>query len=50
MRDLRVFTGNAHPALAQSIANHLGMPLGIALVADAILHIHEDRSVSALFR
>lgn len=32
MRDLRVFTGNAHPALAQSIANHLGMPLGIALV------------------
>jgi ribose-phosphate pyrophosphokinase len=32
MRDLRVFTGNAHPALAQSIANHLGMPLGMALV------------------
>ncbi|HST03520.1 MAG TPA: ribose-phosphate pyrophosphokinase [Chloroflexia bacterium] len=32
MRDLRVFTGNAHPALAQSIANHLGMPLGTALV------------------
>jgi ribose-phosphate pyrophosphokinase len=29
---LRVFTGNAHPALAQSIVNHLGMPLGIALV------------------
>jgi ribose-phosphate pyrophosphokinase len=32
MRDLRVFTGNAHPALAQSIANHLGIPLGSALV------------------
>lgn len=32
MRDLRVFTGNAHPALAQSIANHLGVPLGSALV------------------
>ena len=32
MRELRVFTGNAHPALAQSIANHLGVPLGAALV------------------
>jgi ribose-phosphate pyrophosphokinase len=32
MRDLRVFTGNAHPALAQSIANHLGVSLGAALV------------------
>lgn len=32
MRELRVFTGNAHPALAQSIANSLGVPLGSALV------------------
>jgi ribose-phosphate pyrophosphokinase len=32
MRELRVFTGNAHPVLAQSIANHLGVPLGAALV------------------
>lgn len=32
MRELRVFTGNAHPALAQSIANHLGVSLGAALV------------------
>lgn len=32
MRELRVFTGNAHPVLAQSIANHLGVSLGAALV------------------
>ncbi len=28
MDDLKVFTGNAHPALAKSIAEYLGMPLG----------------------
>ncbi len=28
MDDLKVFTGNAHPALAGSIAEYLGMPLG----------------------
>ncbi|MEO5952795.1 MAG: ribose-phosphate pyrophosphokinase [Chloroflexia bacterium] len=33
MRELRVFTGNAHPELAQSIANHLGVPLGAAMVS-----------------
>lgn len=32
MRELRVFTGNAHPTLAQSIANHLGVSLGAAMV------------------
>jgi len=32
MDDLKVFTGNAHPALAQAIANYLGMPLGRAEV------------------
>lgn len=29
---LQVFTGTAHPALAQAIANQLGVPLGSALV------------------
>ncbi len=33
-RELRVFTGNAHPALAQAIAAHLGVPLGAALVTE----------------
>jgi ribose-phosphate pyrophosphokinase len=33
-RDLRVFTGNAHPALAEAIASHLGVPLGSALVTE----------------
>jgi ribose-phosphate pyrophosphokinase len=32
MDDLKVFTGNAHPALAQAIAEYLGMPLGGAEV------------------
>ena len=32
MDDLKVFTGNAHPALAQAIADYLGMPLGKAEV------------------
>jgi len=30
MDDLKVFTGNAHPALAESITEYLGMPLGKA--------------------
>ncbi len=30
--DLKVFTGNAHPALAQSICDYLGIPLGKAEV------------------
>ena len=29
---LRIFTGSAHPALAQAIANHMGMPVGAAVV------------------
>jgi ribose-phosphate pyrophosphokinase len=33
-RELRVFTGNAHPALAEAIASHLGVPLGNALVTE----------------
>ena len=32
MDDLKVFTGNAHPALAQSICDYLGIPLGKAEV------------------
>jgi len=32
MDDLKVFTGNAHPALAHAIADYLGMPLGKAEV------------------
>jgi ribose-phosphate pyrophosphokinase len=28
MEELRVFTGNAHPALAQAIVDYLGIPLG----------------------
>jgi ribose-phosphate pyrophosphokinase len=32
MDDLKVFTGNAHPALAQAITDYLGMPLGRAEV------------------
>jgi ribose-phosphate pyrophosphokinase len=28
MDELKVFTGNAHPALAKSIADYMGMPLG----------------------
>ncbi|UCB42837.1 MAG: ribose-phosphate pyrophosphokinase [Dehalococcoidales bacterium] len=32
MDDFKVFTGNAHPALARAIADYLGMPLGRAEV------------------
>jgi ribose-phosphate pyrophosphokinase len=32
-RELRIFTGNAHPALAESIARYLGIPLGRAYLA-----------------
>ncbi|MFC2045579.1 ribose-phosphate diphosphokinase [Chloroflexota bacterium] len=32
MDELKVFTGNAHPALAQAIADYLGSPLGKAEV------------------
>ncbi|HET7294888.1 MAG TPA: ribose-phosphate pyrophosphokinase [Vicinamibacteria bacterium] len=32
-RELRIFTGNAHPALAQSIARWLGVPMGRAHLA-----------------
>ena len=28
MEELKVFAGRAHPALAQSICDYLGMPLG----------------------
>ena len=28
MDEMKVFSGNAHPALAQSIAAYLGIPLG----------------------
>src|SRR5262245_35744727 len=32
-RELRVFTGNAHPALGEAIARHLKVPLGRAYLA-----------------
>ena len=32
LSDTLLFTGNANPALAQEIANHLGLPLGQAAV------------------
>jgi ribose-phosphate pyrophosphokinase len=32
MDELKVFTGNAHPALAQAVAKYLGIPLGRAEV------------------
>src|SRR4030042_761396 len=32
MDELRVFTGNAHPALAKSVCDYLGIPLGEAEV------------------
>ncbi len=32
MDELRVFTGNAHPALAKSVCDYLGIPLGEAQV------------------
>ena len=28
MDELKVFTGNAHPALAQAVVDYLGIPLG----------------------
>ncbi|MDQ3927615.1 MAG: ribose-phosphate pyrophosphokinase [Chloroflexota bacterium] len=31
---LQLFTGNAHPALAQAIAEHLGMKVGAAMVSE----------------
>src|SRR5215469_13808725 len=33
MSDLAIFTGNAHPKLAQAICRHLGVPLGKAQVS-----------------
>jgi len=32
-RELRIFTGNAHPTLAEGIARHLGVPMGRAHLA-----------------
>ena len=34
MDELKVFTGNAHPALAQSITEYLGIPLGKCEVSE----------------
>ena len=31
-QELRIFTGNAHKALAQAICDYLGRPLGLASV------------------
>src|SRR5258705_13763519 len=38
---LKLFSGSAHPALAQEIAEHLGVPLGVAR-----LHRFPDTEVS----
>ncbi len=32
-RELRIFSGSAHPALAEAISRHLGMPIGRAYLA-----------------
>jgi ribose-phosphate pyrophosphokinase len=32
-RELRIFTGSAHPALAEAISRHLGIPIGRAYLA-----------------
>jgi ribose-phosphate pyrophosphokinase len=45
--DLKIFTGNAHPALAREIAQHLGVSLGAADVrrfadGEAYCHIQEN--------
>ena len=37
--DFMVFTGNANPALAAEIADHLGIALGAATVGLSLIHI-----------
>ena len=44
-----IFSGSAHPVLAQKIANILGIPLGRATtihLAEIIDLIHEGKSIS----
>ncbi|HET8946743.1 MAG TPA: ribose-phosphate pyrophosphokinase-like domain-containing protein, partial [Candidatus Polarisedimenticolia bacterium] len=45
--DLKIFTGNAHPALAREICDQLGVELGAAAVkrfadGEAYCHIQEN--------
>lgn len=45
---LKIFSGNANPELAQEIANHVGVPLGVANVirfSDGEIRIKIDESV-----
>jgi ribose-phosphate pyrophosphokinase len=47
MRELKLFTGNANPALAKAVARHLGIPLGKAFVGrfpdgEIEIKVHEN--------
>ena len=47
-RRLKIFTGNANPALAKQIADHLGIPLGLGQVmrfSDGEVHVRIEESV-----
>lgn len=47
-RRLKIFTGNANPALAKQIADHLGIPLGQGQVmrfSDGEVHVRIEESV-----
>jgi len=47
-RRLKIFTGNANPALAKQIAEHLGIPLGQGQVmrfSDGEVHVRIEESV-----
>lgn len=51
MQDLRIFTGNANPKLAQDVAQHLGIELGKAEVgrfADGEIRIKIEESVRGM--
>ena len=39
MDELKVFTGNAHPTLAQAVAEYLDIPLGKAEVLSSVTKI-----------
>ena len=45
---LRIFTGTAHPALAQAVADRLGVPLGrttVRRLPDSEIHVMIDEVV-----
>ena len=49
IRNLVVFTGNAHPDLAVSICAHADVLSVAPLLGEAIRRIHVGESVSSLF-